>query len=72
MTLHTGRWTFTENDGGVAATSQHTVVLNTENIARVLGPDATVADAREYVRGALGTNSRATLGHARDYAENKR
>ncbi|MEV6989593.1 aromatase/cyclase [Streptomyces sp. NPDC093228] len=72
MTLHTGRWTFTEYDGGVAATSQHTVVLNTENIARVLGPEATVADAREYVRGALSTNSRATLGHARDYAEDKR
>ncbi|MFF7261173.1 aromatase/cyclase [Streptomyces sp. NPDC008159] len=72
MTLHTGYWTFTENEGGVAATSQHTVVLNTENIARILGPEATVADAREYVRGALSTNSRATLGHAKDYAENKR
>ncbi|WP_069772982.1 aromatase/cyclase [Streptomyces sp. LUP30] len=72
MTLHTGRWTFAENDGGVAATSQHTVVLNTANIASVLGPDASVADAREYVRGALSANSRATLGHAKDYAENKR
>ena len=72
MTLHTGRWTFAENDGGVAATSQHTVVLNTANIASVLGPDASVADAREYVRGALSTNSRATLGHAKDHAENKR
>ncbi|MER5531764.1 aromatase/cyclase [Streptomyces sp. NPDC002677] len=72
MTLHTGYWTFTENAGGVAATSQHTVVLNTANIAAILGPDATVADAREYVRGALSTNSRATLGHAKDYAENKR
>ncbi|MGX1273243.1 aromatase/cyclase [Streptomyces phaeoluteigriseus] len=72
MTLHTGRWTFEENDGGVAATSQHTVVLNTANIASVLGPDASVADAREYVRGALSTNSRATLGHAKDHAENKR
>ncbi|TXS47482.1 aromatase/cyclase [Streptomyces sp. OR43] len=72
MTLHTGYWTFAENDGGVAATSQHTVVLNTANIAAVLGADATVADAREYVRSALSTNSRATLGHAKDYAENRR
>ncbi|MFJ8108064.1 aromatase/cyclase [Streptomyces sp. NPDC096132] len=72
MTLHTGFWTFTENDGGVAATSQHTVVLNTENIARILGPAATVADARAYVHNALSTNSRATLGHAKDYAENQR
>lgn len=72
MTLHTGYWTFTENEQGVAASSQHTVVLNTDNIARVLGPEASVADAREYVRTALSTNSRATLGHAKDYAESKR
>ncbi|MEU3984557.1 aromatase/cyclase [Streptomyces sp. NPDC026672] len=72
MTLHTGRWTFTENDGGTVATSQHTVVLNTANISAVLGPGASVADARAYVHGALSANSRATLGHAKDYAENKR
>jgi aromatase len=72
MTLHTGIWTFTENERGVAATSQHTVVLNTANIAKVLGPEADVAQARAYVQGALSTNSRATLNHAKDYAENKR
>ncbi|MGC5561887.1 aromatase/cyclase [Streptomyces sp. FR-108] len=72
MTLHTGIWTFTEDDGGVLATSQHTVVLNTANIAKILGAEATVADAREYVRSALSTNSRATLGHARDHAERRR
>ncbi|MBT3165340.1 SRPBCC family protein [Streptomyces sp. Vc74B-19] len=72
MTLHTGLWTFTENESGVAATSQHTVTLNTENIARVLGPDATVADARAYVQGALSANSLATLGHAKDHAEKRR
>ncbi|MFK4070901.1 aromatase/cyclase [Streptomyces sp. NPDC029674] len=76
MSLHTGHWTFTETTGGAegtegttTATSQHTVVLNTANIARVLGADATVADARTYVHGALSANSRATLGHAKDYAE---
>lgn len=72
MTLHTGYWTFEENEDGVAASSQHTVVLNTGNIGRILGEDATIADARDYVRGALGTNSRATLGHAKGYAEAKR
>lgn len=72
MTLHTGYWTFDENDGGVAASSQHTVVLNTANITRILGTDATVADARQYVHNALSTNSRATLGHAKDFAENPR
>lgn len=69
MTLHTGYWTFTDNDEGVAASSQHTVVLNTANIAKILGPEATVADARAYVHGALSTNSRATLNHAKDHAE---
>ncbi|MGW7516423.1 aromatase/cyclase [Streptomyces sp. NPDC054796] len=72
MTLHTGYWTFTETDDGVTASSQHTVVLNTDNIAKILGPEATVADAREYVHTALSNNSRATLGHAKDYAEKKR
>ncbi|WP_405582895.1 aromatase/cyclase [Streptomyces sp. NBC_01092] len=72
MTLHTGYWTFAENDSGVAASSQHTVVLNTANIAKILGAGATVADARAYVQNALSTNSRATLGYAKDYAENRR
>ncbi|MEV7525572.1 aromatase/cyclase [Streptomyces sp. NPDC091371] len=71
MTLHTGYWTFEETADGVAASSQHTVTLNTGNITRILGADATVDDAREYVRTALSTNSRATLGHAKEYAEAK-
>ncbi|MET8447950.1 aromatase/cyclase [Streptomyces sp. NPDC005209] len=72
MTLHTGEWTFVENEEGTAASSQHTVTINTENIARILGPDATVADAREYVHTALSTNSCATLSHAKAYAEQKK
>lgn len=72
MTLHTGCWTFREGtDGVTTASSQHTVVLNTANIERILGAGATLADARAYVHGALSTNSRATLGHAKDYAENR-
>lgn len=69
MTLHTGYWTFTQDADGTTASSQHTVVLNTENITKILGPDAGVAEAREYVRTALSTNSRATLGYAKTYAE---
>ncbi|KNB52159.1 aromatase/cyclase [Streptomyces caatingaensis] len=73
MSLHTGYWTFRPAaDGRVAATSQHTVVIDTANIAAVLGPRATLADARSYVRDALGANSRATLGHAKAYAESRR
>ncbi|MEU9716953.1 aromatase/cyclase [Streptomyces sp. NPDC047976] len=71
MALHTGYWTFTENEDGVAASSQHTITLNTANIAGVLGEQATVEDAREYVRTAVSANSRATLGHAKAYAENR-
>ncbi|MFE1554148.1 aromatase/cyclase [Streptomyces sp. NPDC058734] len=71
MALHTGYWTFTENEDGVAASSQHTITLNTANIAGVLGEQATVEDAREYVRTAVSANSRATLGHAKGYAENR-
>ncbi|MFF3911446.1 aromatase/cyclase [Streptomyces sp. NPDC001848] len=72
MTLHTGCWTFVEReDGRVAATSQHSVVLNPANIARVLGETAGTAEARGYVHGALSANSLATLGHAKEYAEGR-
>ncbi|MFF0648795.1 aromatase/cyclase [Streptomyces tendae] len=69
LTLHTGVWTFEETGEGAVASSRHTVSLNTDNIAAVLGPEATVADARTYVHTALSTNSLATLGHAKAYAE---
>ncbi len=73
MTLHTGVWTFQETgDGTTTASSQHTVTLNTDTITGVLGEQATVADARAYVHGALSTNSLATLGHAKQYAERNR
>ncbi|MER6539539.1 aromatase/cyclase [Streptomyces sp900105755] len=72
MNLHTGYWTFRETDEGTFASSQHTVVLRPENITKILGPEAGVAEAREYVQGALSTNSRATLNHAKAYAEARR
>ncbi|MFF0425627.1 aromatase/cyclase [Streptomyces sp. NPDC004520] len=71
LTLHTGVWTFEETGEGTVASSQHTVSLDTGNIAAVLGPGATVADARTYVHTALSTNSLATLGHAKAYAETR-
>ena len=45
------------------------MIINPGNIARILGADATVADAKQYVRTALSTNSLATLHHAKDHAE---
>ncbi|MFD4658736.1 aromatase/cyclase [Kitasatospora sp. NPDC058444] len=73
MALHTGTWQFEEGDDGVVtASSQHTVVVNAENITGILGPDADVEQARKFLRDALGTNSRATLEHAKRYAEARR
>ncbi|MGW4245266.1 aromatase/cyclase [Nocardia sp. NPDC004722] len=69
MTLHTGYWTVRPLEAGVSVSSQHSVVINTNNIAAVLGPDADVAEAKAYVRRALSTNSLATLRHAKNYAE---
>jgi aromatase len=75
MTLHTGYWLFEEDPAdpsAILATSQHTVVINDANITGVLGAGAGVAEARDYVRAALSTNSTATLGHAKHYAESRR
>ncbi|MFF8024870.1 aromatase/cyclase [Streptomyces sp. NPDC007896] len=73
LDLHTGYWTFEEGaDGVTTATSQHTVVLNAESIAQVLGPEAGVPEARRFIREALGGNSRTTLNHAKEYAEARR
>lgn len=69
MTLHTGEWLISENGDGVTASSSHTVAINEANIAKILGEDATVADARSFIRDALGGNSMATLRHAKRYAE---
>ncbi|MEZ3182562.1 aromatase/cyclase [Streptomyces pimonensis] len=73
LALHTGSWHFQDDGtGGATAVSRHTVVIETENISRVLGPDAGLTEARAFVRDALGTNSRTTLGHALSYAEKRR
>ncbi|WP_354643039.1 aromatase/cyclase [Kitasatospora camelliae] len=74
MTGHTGRWTIepTEDGAGVVATSWHTVTLDPEGVRALLGPEATLADARAKVRHALGTNSSTTLRHAKQFAEEAR
>ncbi|WP_218016126.1 aromatase/cyclase, partial [Thermobifida fusca] len=72
LSLHTGRWTFVEDGDSTIATSQHTVVINTDRITDVLGAGADLAQARKAVREALGANSRATLGLAKAYVEERR
>lgn len=69
MDAHTGAWSVVADEAGVRVTSRHDVVLREEAIGRVLGADATVEQARRYVREALGRNSTATLHLAKQHAE---
>ncbi|WP_333768965.1 aromatase/cyclase [Streptomyces sp. IBSBF 2435] len=71
LTVHTGEWILRDTPAGLSATSRHTIVVDPDAVTRVLGAEATVADARDFVRTALGTNSLATLGHAKRYAEER-
>ncbi|MFC8525929.1 aromatase/cyclase [Nocardia sp. NPDC057227] len=72
MELHTGYWQFDQlADGVTTASSQHTVVIRADRIAAVLGQQADVVEARRFIRNALGANSRATLAHAKAYAEKR-
>jgi ribosome-associated toxin RatA of RatAB toxin-antitoxin module len=66
---HSGQWTCAD-DGTL--TARHLVAVNPAAVADVLGPDKTLADARGFLRDALGENSRATLTYAREYAEERR
>ncbi|WNM31345.1 aromatase/cyclase [Streptomyces sp. Li-HN-5-11] len=69
MSVHTGQWLIEEDERGTLITSVHTVVIEPSAVTRVLGGQATVSDARGYVREALGRNSTTTMRHAKDYAE---
>ncbi|MFI5824211.1 aromatase/cyclase [Streptomyces rishiriensis] len=69
LTGHTGAWSFLPTEGGVRATSRHTVAVNPRTVTDVLGAGATIADAREAVRTALGANSLATLNLAKAHVE---
>jgi len=71
LALHTGYWRLTDDGAGVTATSQHTVVVDTANITKILGAGAGVPQAKDFVRNALSANSLATLGHAKEYAEGR-
>lgn len=58
---HCGAWDFAEDDGRTVVTARHTVAINPVSVAEVLGPDHSLADARDYLRDVLGASSRATL-----------
>ncbi|MEU0991315.1 aromatase/cyclase [Streptomyces sp. NPDC005953] len=69
MSAHTGEWLIREVGEETEITSTHTVVVNPEAIAGVLGAEAGVTEARTFIREALGRNSTATMGYAKTYAE---
>jgi aromatase len=72
LAVHTGRWEFEKCGDGVAVTSRHTVVLDSDAIGPVLGADTTIADAKVAVVAALSGNSRITLEHAKAFAESEK
>ncbi|MER5780762.1 SRPBCC family protein [Streptomyces mobaraensis] len=69
LSLHTGSWLFTPCGDAVTVTSRHTVAVDPAAIGAVLGEGAGVAQAKDVVRTALGTDSRLTLRYAKEYAE---
>lgn len=71
MSAHTGQWRVVPVAGGVAVTSQHTVVISPDAIEAVLGADAGIADARAFAHNALSTNSKITLRLAKEFAEGR-
>lgn len=71
---HSGTWYFADVPGdpdSAVVTARHTVAINPAAAREVLGADSTVADARRYLREALGGNGRATLAQAGTYAASR-
>jgi aromatase len=64
---HSGEWTFVQGESGVTVVATHTVAINPTAARAVLGESSTLADARQYLRDALGGNGRATVRHAGEY-----
>ena len=60
---------FEDTADGCLLTSRHTAMIKPEAIAGELGADATVQTARDYIQTALTANSRATMEHAKAFAE---
>lgn len=69
LTGHSGLWTFTDGPDGPVATARHTVAIDPSAVDEIVGEGATLADARRFVRDALGRNSMTTMTHAAAHAE---
>ena len=64
---HNGEWEFRQGSSGAEVSARHTVAINPVAAREVLGEHTTLAEARQYLREALGNNGKATLAHAGDY-----
>lgn len=69
MTAHLGEWLFEETPEGTRLSARHTAMIKPEAVPELLGPRATVADAKKRVREALGTNSMTTMRQAKAHVE---
>jgi aromatase len=69
LSVHTGHFLIEDAPEGFMLTSRHSAMIIPEKIPVVLGADATVQDARDYIQTALTANSRVTMEHAGAFAE---
>lgn len=67
---HTGHWRFTTTREGTVLAARHTATIKPEALS-ILGPEATVLDARQYLRRVLSSNSMSNLRLAKEYAEER-
>lgn len=72
LSVHTGHFLIDKAPEGCLLTSRHSAIIKPEAIATVLGADATLEDARQYIESALTANSRVTMEHAAAFAEGAR
>jgi C7-C12 aromatase (ARO/CYC) len=70
LDAHTGHWQLDETPEGVMATARHTATIKPSAL-HMFGDNATIADARRYLRRVLSTNSLQTLRHAQTFAEER-
>ncbi|HET9383205.1 MAG TPA: SRPBCC family protein [Streptomyces sp.] len=69
VTGNTGEWSVLPDERGVTVTVRQNAVVREEHIAAVLGDGAGLAEARRYVRNALGGQGRKLLSLAKLHAE---
>jgi aromatase len=69
IAAHSGEWYLVPDASGVTVVSAHHLMLEEAAVAPVLGPDATLAEARRYVREWLGRESTEALALAKWHAQ---